>query len=135
MGSEEEGNFESDAGFIGGQANRVNVEVEGTGLADLYRTSRSSRDPFEYRFSVPNGEYTVRLRFIETEAAQAGRRRFDVRINGRAVLEQYDISGAAGGVNKPVVRQFTAQVEDGELKISFGLTGGEATVSAIEILE
>ena len=44
-------------------------------------------------------------------------------------------AAAAGGVNKPVVRQFAVKVEGGELKISFVPTGGEATINAIEILE
>lgn len=84
---------------------------------------------------MPNGGYTVRLRFMEIEAAQAARRRFDVRVKGRAVLERFDISAAAGGVDRPVVRQFAVKVEDGELKISFVPTCGEATINAIEILE
>ncbi len=100
-----------------------------------FEPSRSSRELFEYRFTVPKGDYTVRLRFMETEAAQARRRRLDVRVNGRAVLEQFDISASAGGVNKPVVRQFAVKPESGELTISFVPTGGEATINAIEILE
>ena len=135
VGSEEEGNFGGDAGFGGGQANRTEVAVEGTQLAELYRTARSSREPLDYRFTVPNGDYTVRLRFIETEATQAGQRRFDVRINGQTAVERLDIFAAASGAGKPLVRQFAARVEDGELRISFLPVTGDATVIAIEVLE
>ena len=119
----------------GGEANRTEVAVEGMQLAELYRTARSSREPLEYRFTVPNGDYTVRLRFIETEATQAGQRRFDVCINGQTAVERLDIFAAASGAGKPLVRQFAARVEDGELRISFLPVTGDATVNAIEVQE
>ena len=124
--------FRSDTGFFGGQARRT----EGEDLADVDRTARRSvGEPFHYRFALPNGEYRVRLRFIETDPAQALRRRFDIHFNDRPVLERFDIVAAAGGFRVPVIRQFTARVDNGELKISFLPTSGDAVVSSIEIVE
>lgn len=135
-GGGEGSSFAGDAGFEGGQANRANLAaLEETELADLYRTSRSSSQPFDYRFALPNGDYTVRLHFIETEATQAGQRRFDIRVNGVTAQERFDIFAQAGGMNKPLVRQFAARVENGELRLSFIPAGGEATINGIEIVE
>ncbi len=131
-GGAAEGAFSGDIAFTGGQA----VQVEGEELAGVDRTvRRSSSEPFDYRFAVPAGEYTVRLHFIETDPAQALRRRFDVRLNGQTVLERFDIIEAAGGFRQPVAKQFRVRVENGELRLSFIPGGGEATVSAIEVLE
>lgn len=48
----------------------------------------------------------VRLHFAELEAAQAGQRVFDVKLQGQTVLAGFDIAQAAGGTNRAVTREF-----------------------------
>ena len=50
--------------------------------------------------------YTVKLHFAELEDKKPGERLFNVRLQGREVLQGFDIAQAAGGVNKPVVKTF-----------------------------
>jgi len=50
--------------------------------------------------------YTVRLYFAEPEDLHEGERRFNVAIQGRNVLQEFDIVAAAGGAHRSVVKKF-----------------------------
>lgn len=50
--------------------------------------------------------YTVRLYFSETENQEAGRRVFDVKVQGKTVLENFDIVKEAHGPRRAIVKQF-----------------------------
>jgi hypothetical protein len=50
--------------------------------------------------------YTVRLYFMEPTRAGAGRRRFDVALQGRKVLTALDVSGEVGGPLRSLVKEF-----------------------------
>jgi len=50
--------------------------------------------------------YTVRLYFAETEEYGIGRRLFNVSLQDRQVLEDFDIVKEAGGANRPLVKEF-----------------------------
>lgn len=53
-----------------------------------------------------NATYTIRLHFAELEQKQAGQRVFDVLLQGRPVLRDFDIVREAGGTNIAVIKQF-----------------------------
>jgi len=80
--------------------------------------------------------YTVRLHFAETTYGAPGRRRFNVDINGRRVLTDFDVFAEAGGKNKALIRDFLgfAPARDGRLTLSF--TRGsvdEPKISGIQV--
>jgi outer membrane protein assembly factor BamB len=50
--------------------------------------------------------YTVRLHFAELEDKKPGQRLFNVRIQGRDVLNNFDIAKEAGGADTPLVKTF-----------------------------
>ena len=50
--------------------------------------------------------YTIRLIFAEPDNLEQGRRFFDVAIQGRNVLRNFDIAGQAAGPNRSVAREF-----------------------------
>lgn len=50
---------------------------------------------------------TVRLHFAELEESEPGARVFDVRVQGKPMLEKFDVVVAAGGPRKAVVRELT----------------------------
>ncbi|WP_162136215.1 outer membrane protein assembly factor BamB family protein [Zavarzinella formosa] len=80
--------------------------------------------------------YTVRLIFAEVDDIKSGDRVFDVTVQGRRLLDDFDIFKAAGGRNKVISREFrNIRVED-ELRLSFrsGTKLG-AVLGGIEILE
>ena len=51
------------------------------------------------------------------EQVEAGRRVFDVLIDGQTVLEAYDIMQKAGGTPRARVEEFTADVKNGSLSV------------------
>lgn len=65
----------------------------------------------------PPATYTLKLGFVETENASAGKRVFDIVVNGKTVRENFDPFAAAGGLNVPVYQTFTDIASGGELVI------------------
>ncbi|CAA0808445.1 Probable leucine-rich repeat receptor-like serine/threonine-protein kinase [Striga hermonthica] len=97
---------------------------------ELYMDARLSPLSLTYYgFCLRNGNYTVTLHFAEIiftndrTYGSLGRRLFDVYIQGRLVLKDFDIEREAGGVNRPIARNFTAVVNDTTLDIRFYWAG------------
>ena len=81
--------------------------------------------------------YTVRLFFAETEEYEVGERLFNVSIQGRQVLEAFDIVKQAGGINRPVVKEFKGINVKDDLRITLTpAAAGKATplLCGIEII-
>ncbi|XVF39976.1 hypothetical protein PTKIN_Ptkin01aG0076100 [Pterospermum kingtungense] len=102
------------------------AQVKGTNTPELYQTSRLSPGSLRYYgLGLQNGLYTVNLFFAETgfpdRSTQTwkslARRVFDVYIQGARRLRDFDISKAAGGVERAVIRNFTANVTENHLEI------------------
>ena len=72
----------------------------------------------------PPAPYTVRLYFGEPENRAPGQRVFDVALQGRTVLEKFDINVAAGGSGRGVVKEINGVIIQKELKISFTRAAG-----------
>jgi outer membrane protein assembly factor BamB len=83
---------------------------------------------------APPSEYTVRLYFAETENEKAGARVFDVKLQGVAVLKDFDIFKEAGGKGRAVVKEFP-KVKAGEtLTVEFVSKTPPAAGSAMPII-
>ncbi|KAL7087491.1 hypothetical protein ACP275_13G071000 [Erythranthe tilingii] len=82
-----------------------------------------------YGFRLINGNYTVNLHFAEImftddkTYSSLGRRIFDVYVQGKLVLKDFNIEKEAGGVNKGIRRNITAVVADNTLDIRFYWAG------------
>jgi hypothetical protein len=90
-----------------------------------------------YEFKVPNGKYTVRLHFAETYEGitEAGQRVFSVTINDKVVLPDFDVYKIAGGLQKPVVKEFKGiEVKNGRILIGFVANTENPEINGIEIL-
>jgi outer membrane protein assembly factor BamB len=61
--------------------------------------------------------YSVRLHFADLENTTSGKRVFDVKLQGKVVLKDFDIVAAAGGGNKAVVREFKGVMATNEIKL------------------
>lgn len=84
---------------------------------------------------TPGKSYAVRLHFAETYYTTTGGREFNVLINGRQVLTNFDIVAAAGAGFKANIQAFTATAS-GAGSITIQFTQGPADwpkVSGIEI--
>ena len=101
----------------------------------LYRTERyfPPRPLFRpgYRIPLNRGSYRVTLHFAEIWYKAAGRRLFDVVLEGERVLELYD-PGAAGYATAQS-EQCEIAVGDGRLEIEFRPRRENPKISAIEI--
>ena len=120
-----------DRGLGGKTAAYPGRAIDATEEDILYQTCRY--DLGGYRFAVPNGEYKVTLKFCEPHFRSKGERIFDVELQGKKVLSDFDIFAKVG--------QFVAhdqsfdgiEVPDGELKIDFLNRVSLACISGIEI--
>ncbi len=89
-----------------------------------------------YKFTVPNGKYTVRLHFAETfEGIMGpGERVFSVSVQGHEVLKDLDLFKTAGPL-KPLVKEYRGvSVENGQLVIGFTPDIENPQVCGVEIL-
>ncbi len=135
--------FSADASFSGGKS-YSNVAAN---VPTLYKTERSAASPvaFSYQVPVDNGNYTVRLHFAEIYHGASGggpggsgKRIFDVTLEDRLVLDNFDINAAVGS-ETPTVREFAVAVTDGQVTLLFDASPGvggvdQPKVSALEIL-
>jgi hypothetical protein len=137
--------WSADRFFTGGGPIITTVGVEGalphTDDQALYQAGRRGRD-FTYAIPVVVGLYTVRLKFAEPQYEWFFERPFNLDINGREVLHNFDICQAARRPHRAYERVFRYLVpnEQGQLVLHF--TGGwdplqksdEAVVQAIEVV-
>jgi hypothetical protein len=101
---------------------------------------------FSYAIPVAPGSYTVKLHFLESyfsplipnaSCQGVGCRVFDVSCNGVALLRDFDIVQAAGGVFRPIIREFHGLHPNGQgkLLLSFSPSVNYAEIRAIEVLD
>ncbi|XP_052726267.1 probable leucine-rich repeat receptor-like serine/threonine-protein kinase At3g14840 isoform X2 [Vigna angularis] len=102
--------------------------------AKLYSTARMSPLSLTYYgFCLANGNYTVRLHFAEimftddNTYRSLGRRLFDVYIQGKRVLKDFNIVKKAQGAGKAHTENFTASVSNSTLEIRFYWAGKGST--------
>ena len=132
-----------DSGFVGGVAKKegkISVDASAVPSAAKGLSFIFSRvGTFAYTFPMKPfaSGYTVRMYFATDTNAAADTRFFNVDINGKRVLEEFDIFAAAGGNAKAVMKEFPRVVpdKDGNIVINFrpGKTG-EPRVSRIEVV-
>ena len=134
--------FVADTDFTGGSTKTVGDPIDtsapNAAPAAVYRSERWGACTYTVPLpALPPGQaYTVRLHFAETTYDAPGKRRFNVDINGRRVLTEYDVYVEAGGKNKAVVQDFPgfAPLRDGHLVIAFTRgTVDEPKISGIQI--
>ncbi len=123
-------------GAVGGQTvDRGDLAMAGTNSPRVYGTERYSMDG--YKFSVPNGKYTVRLHFAETYSGivKQGERIFSVTVNAKTALTDFDPFKETGGFQKPVVKTIEGvTVTNGEMVIGFTANIQNPEINGIEIL-
>ena len=89
---------------------------------------------FYYEFDCPEGVYQITLLEAETYWSGPGKREFNVFIQGRQVLTNFDIYAAAGGMNIPITLVFTNAVTNSQLQILFTPGAADnARVSGVQV--
>jgi hypothetical protein len=124
--------YQADGKFSGGNTHTTSAAIAGTKDAPLYQSERSGN--FSYAIPVANGDYVVTLKFAEIYYSQVGQRVFNVLMEGTKVISNLDLV-ARVGANKAYGLTKAVHVSDGVLTISFQPVVGNATVSAITVLQ
>uniref|UniRef100_A0A7N0ZUM5 Malectin domain-containing protein n=1 Tax=Kalanchoe fedtschenkoi TaxID=63787 RepID=A0A7N0ZUM5_KALFE len=101
---------------------------------EIYRTARVSPLSLTYYgLCLLNGNYSVKLHFAEivfsndSSFNSLGRRVFDVYIQGKMVLKDFDIAKDAGGAGRAIVKSFNVIVNKHTLKIHLYWAGKGTT--------
>ena len=79
------------------------------------------------------GTYKVRLGFAAPPGETSGKRIFDVRLNGRKVLENFDIASEAGGAEIAVWKEFSMELKE-NLVIELVSASGTPTYEQLPLL-
>ena len=126
--------WSTDTGYINGYSWSIANTISNTTTAPVYQTCRYG-PAFNYVFAVPNGTYTVNLKFAEVSRPAVGQRVFNVGINGSPVLTNFDIVAAAGGEFMAVDKPFTVTVTGGQINVAFSSGAADwPMVNALEIV-
>jgi hypothetical protein len=127
--------WSEDKAFEGGDTVGTGLSITAKEDPELYENERWGPD-FNYVVPVIPGKYQVRLKFAETYLTQPGQRVFDVIINGRKVLDHFDILREAKGFAKGIDKCFEDIQSDsgGRIKIRFISEVQNAKVCAIEVI-
>ncbi|KAF8409128.1 hypothetical protein HHK36_005201 [Tetracentron sinense] len=111
-----------------------NTSILSMDNSQLYVNARISPISLTYYgFCLKNGTYTVKLHFAEImftgdkTYGNLGRRIFDIYIQGKLVLRDFNIADEAGGVGKEVIKSFRAVVTNSTLEIRFYWAGKGTT--------
>ena len=137
-----EGNvWTGDRYFTGGSVIQLpNQHIARTRNSELYLTGRTG--VFSYKIPLARGIYELRLHFAETTYSPSSSlgggensRVFDVQLNGKPLLKQFDIDSDAGA-NTADVRVFRdiSPSDDGYLHLDFSGSLGLPIINAIEIV-
>ena len=125
-------NWSADTGFTGGNVASTASNILNTADPKLYQTERWGA--FTYKFTVPNGNYNVVLKFAEIYWTKAGQRVFNVLINGSQVLTNFDVIAAAGAPLTAIDKTFPVTVTNSTVTVQFTVgTADQPKVSAVEI--
>ena len=132
--------FIADTDFTGGTTRTSTKTITTTGVTNsapqaVYQSYRYGNFSYAIPGLTANASYMVRLHFAETYWKAAGKRTFNVSINGNQVLTKFDIFATAGGAAIAVVKQFNATASTtGTISIQFTTVVNNAQVNGIEVL-
>lgn len=135
------GNFMADVDMHGGATTTTANPIDTSGVNNpappmVYQTERWGTFSYVFPNLTVGSSYTVRLHFAEIYFTDPGQRMFNVSINGKRVLDNFDIIAEAGAPNRAVVKEFSATAT-GAGQITIHFSDGDANhakVSGIELI-
>jgi len=121
-------------GFVGEEIKTIFSEppdrnVLGTLSDPLFQTMQENLTG--YRFDVPAGNYQVDLLFAEMKFDKPGERIFDVKVNGKLVLEKLDLVKQVGP-QQAFIQQCRVSSAGG-INIEFNAVKGKPILSGVRI--
>jgi len=136
------GTWVADTDVAGGNTGFTGATIDTSLVANpapqnVYQTVRWG----SFTYTIPNltagAAYTVNLHFAEITWTTIGQRVFNVLVNGKNVLNNFDIIAAAGAPNKAVVESVaTTANSSGQIVIQFTVgTVDNPEISGIEVIK
>ncbi len=125
--------YTADSKYAGGGKYSGGSAISGT-IDDVLYIKERFGSTFSYKIPLPSKEYKVTLMFAEIFHDSAGKRIFDVFIEGVKVSGNLDIWSKVGK-NAAYTETHTVKINDGELNISFTTLKDNAKISAIKVTE
>lgn len=117
---------------LGGKtAGYPGIAIDGTKEDILYQTCRYNMEG--YRLAVPNGAYRVTLKFCEPHFDSGAKRVFDVKLQDKTVLSEFDIFAKVGKFTAHDENFDSIEVTDGQLKIDIINRMSMACISGIVV--
>ncbi|MDQ2800066.1 MAG: malectin, partial [Armatimonadota bacterium] len=132
--------FAADSHVQGGSTYIASAAVSTTGVVNpapqaVYQSERYGNFTYTLSGLTPGASYTLRLHFAEIYWTRAGVRVFNVSVNSRPVLSNFDIFAAAGGANKAIVKTYPAVADaNGHVTVGFTTVKDNAKLSGLELL-
>ncbi|MFC1651290.1 malectin domain-containing carbohydrate-binding protein, partial [Candidatus Latescibacterota bacterium] len=111
--------------------NAVGKSIAGTEDDTIYQTVR--HELYGYRLEVPDGNYSVTLKFCETLHEKEGLRVFGVTMQDKTVLNDLDIFARAGKLKALDLTFENIEVAGGQMIIDFIRKFDYPTIAAIDI--
>ncbi|WP_221391313.1 malectin domain-containing carbohydrate-binding protein [Dyadobacter sp. NIV53] len=111
------------------------TDVRSTDIDSLYQSYLSSAaDLAETSYEIPlsNGNYAVRMHFIENYWTAEGLRIFSVTAENNKVLSNLDIFREVG-YRTALVKDFNVTISDGVLNMKFNPTANRLAIAGLEI--
>jgi hypothetical protein len=147
----EEGTLWLEYPSVGGSSPTIDVHVAGKNVRYVRRHSARVEGPMNWvaasgvvgldTFTLMVGpvksderSYTVRLYFSEPDNLEPGQRVFDVALQGKPVLDAFDIVKQAGGPNKSLIKEFKNVKIGHELKLLFKASAATPILGGVEIV-
>ncbi len=126
--------WQADTGFSTGTSQNYGNPIDGTEDDAIYQSFHFASAPLDYTFTVPDGNYQVKLHFAETWSGvdAPGERVFDVLLEGELALDNLDVFGEVGA-NTALVKTLVTHVSDGQLTIGLRQVVQNPFISGIEL--
>ena len=128
--------YYEDAGLRGRSITEVAPDVGGR----WWQQTQAGMEPAALSKLPPRGDYssehayTVRLHFAELQDLGPGQRVFDVAVQGKTVLTDFDIVRAAGGPRRAIVRQFENVRAGRDLTVTLVPKVGDTLLCGVEAI-
>ncbi|MGI4789571.1 MAG: Ig-like domain repeat protein [Janthinobacterium lividum] len=134
------GSFAADTDYSGSSHTfATTAAISTTGVTNpapqaVYQTERYGNFTYTLPNLTPGASYTLRLHFAENYWTAAGKRLFNVAVNGASALANFDIFAAAGGANKAVAETFLVKADSsGKVTVVFTSIKDNAKLSGLEL--
>jgi hypothetical protein len=132
--------YSTDQYYSGGTAYSVTSTIVTTGVTNpapqsVYKTERYGAMTYTLPGLTPGSQYKVRLHFAEIYFTAIEKRKFNVAINGTAVLSNYDIYASTGARYKAEVKEYFAIANSsGQIVLTFTNVIENSKINGIEII-